>query len=524
MARSLLRLIAYLPGLLLVAPLGFLLIQSLGSSAELIAHVSSTQMQDALVTTSEMLVGVTLLCLVLGGASAWLLSRYEFWGASFWRWSLLLSLALPAYVQSFLWISWLDYSGLVPTWLRDHTGATWTGVFSNYRSLPGLLVPVALAQFPYMYLLIFEGLETQSRNLSDAARSLGLGRWRRFYKLDLPILVPWIASGVLLVGMETLADFGSVSVFNLNVFTTVVYRAWFGLQSIETASFFAMIHVLFLSLFVGVVLWFARRKKYTDPYAGRLKMERRRLNKTPSLAANLFIGVLWLISFVLPVLQLIYWSFSRPETFLDPRLLERATNSLLVAGLAAFIAVLFAAFLVFAHRFLKSADIAWAEKISSLGYGIPGTVIAVGWMAAVTRLWGASLQSTALVALVTMLIGLATRFLALAQRPVMSAASRISTSIEESSQSTGASLWRTLWHIHVPLLKNAFLIGFLFVFIDTLKEMPMTLLMRPYGWDTLAVRVYQYTSDFMWREAAAPSLMIVVASIVPIFLLRRRIQ
>jgi iron(III) transport system permease protein len=340
----------------------------------------------------------------------------------------------------------------------------------------------------------------------------------------MPILVPWIASGVLLVGMETLADFGSVSVFNLSVFTTVVYRAWFGLQSIETASFFAMIHVLFLSLFVAVVLRFARRKKYTDPYAGRLRMERRHLGPLSSIAANLFVGALWLVSFVLPVGQLLYWSLSRPETFLDPRLLERATNSLLVAALAAAVAVFFAACLVFAHRFLKSADIAWAEKISSLGYGIPGTVIAVGWMAAVTRLWGASLQSTALVALVTMLIGLATRFLALAQRPVLSAASRISPAIEESSQSAGASVWRTLRRIHVPLLKNAFLIGFLFVFIDTLKEMPMTLLMRPYGWDTLAVRVYQYTSDFMWREAAAPSLMIVVASIVPIFLLRRRIQ
>jgi iron(III) transport system permease protein len=232
---------------------------------------------------------------------------------------------------------------------------------------------------------------------------------------------------------------------------------------------------------------------------------------------------LWLACFGLPVAQLVYWSMSRPATFFDPRLLERATNSFLIAAFAALIAVVFATCIVIAHRFFKSLDIAWAERISSLGYGIPGTVIAVGWMAFITGMWG-PLHMMPSVAIGALLIGLATRFMALAQRPVMSASAKISASVEESSQSCGASAWQTIGRIHVPLLKNAFLIGFLFVFIDTLKEMPMTLLMRPYGWDTLAVRVYQYTSDGMWHEASAPALMIVVASIIPIFLLRRRIQ
>jgi iron(III) transport system permease protein len=507
--------------LLLAAPLFFLVIKSLGLSKELLLHVSSTLMQEALLETSFMLLGVVLLCLALGFVSAWLLARFEFPLASFWRWSILLPLSMPAYVMSFVWISWMDYAGLVPTWLREDLGVGWTQIFSNFRSLPGLLIPLSLSLFPYMYLLIFEGLESQSRNLSDAARSLGLGRLRCFFKLELPMLIPWVASGVLLVGMETLADFGSVSVFNLNVFTTIVYRSWFGLQSIETASFFALAHVLFLAIFVSAVLWFVKRKKYVDPYAGRLNIPRRRLKGLNALVGTVFLGTLWLLSFVLPVMQLIVWALSKPETFVDARLLERAINSFWIAGLAALIAVIFAAFIVVAYRFLKSVDVAWAERISSLGYGIPGTVIAVGWMASITGLWGA-VHMVPSVALAALVIGLATRFVALAQRPAMSASAKISPSVEESSQSFGASTWQTLRWVHFPLLKSAFLIGFLFVFIDTLKEMPMTLLMRPYGWDTLAVRVYQYTSDGMWHEASAPALMIVLASIVPIFLLRRR--
>lgn len=521
--RFSLRLLSYLPALLLIAPLCFLFVKSMGLSQSLLEHVGSTLFFEALSNTLLLLTGVTVICLLISFPVAWLLARYEFKGAAFWRWALIMPLALPAYVMTFVWISWADYSGLVPTFLRDVWGAEWTLVFSHFRSLAGLVIPLSLALFPYLYLLIFEGLDSQSRTLNDAARSLGLGRARRFFKLEIPVLLPWIVSGILLVGMETLADFGSVSVFNLNVFTTIVYRSWFALQSIETASFFALVHVAFLVIFVSIGLYFVKRRKHSDPHAGRLNPERYVLGGSKAIAANIFLAKLWLISFLLPVLQLSVWSFSRLDSFVDSRLLERAFNSLSIATFAAGLAVVLAATQVLAHRYLKSRDITWAEKISSLGYGIPGTVIAVAWMASITVLWG-SLHMLPVVALLVLVVGLASRFLVLAQRPAMSAAAKISPSVEEASQSSGSGTLRTLLKVHFPLLRNSFLMGFLFVFIDTLKEMPMTLLMRPFGWDTLAVRVYQYTSDGMWRDAAVPALLIVVASFIPIFLLRRRMK
>lgn len=514
--------LAMLPGGMLVIPLGFLVLKAGALSTELLGHVGRTLLVESLINTFLLLGGVLAPCLAIGVGCAWLLARFSFPFSRFWRWALLLPLAMPAYVVSFVWISWMDYSGLVPSFLRDSWGMTTPALFSGFRSLGGLLVPLCLSFFPYIYLLVLEGFESQSRAYSEVASSLGLGRGARLWKLQLPLLLPWLASGALLVGMETLADFGSVSVFNVQVFTTLVYRSWFALQSIETASFFAIVHVLLVALFAFGLSRLRGRGRFSDSYAGRNSVPKKPLKTLAALSANLVLTFLWLISFALPALQLMWWTSTDPSGLWDARLVERILNSMWIALAVALIALFLSAMMLLAKRFGRGRSLAAARKISQLGYGIPGTVVAVAWMASLSFVLG-SMQTSTWIALGALIAGLSTRFMALALRPLESASERISKSVEESSLSSGVSAGRTLVRIHWPLLRNAFGVGFVFVFIDTLKEMPMTLLMRPYGWDTLAVRVHQYTSDGLWKEAAPASLVIVAASVLPIFLMRRRL-
>lgn len=522
--RGLLRFVSYLPAILLAMPVVFLITRAQNISKELFKHVTLHMLGEALSSTLVLLLGVVAICLFLGGVTAWLLSKFEFCGSRFWRWAILMPLSLPAYVMSFIWLGWFDFSGLVPTFFRESFVSLWlSSALLGFRSVWCAIIPLSFALFPYMYLLMFEGFENQSRNLMDAARSLGLSVTRCFFKLELPMLAPWIFSGMMLVGMEVLADFGSASVFNLPVFTTLVYRSWFGLQSIETASLFSLFHILFLILFVSLLWKLSTRRKYADPFAGRLKIPRKALSPKRALLANVYLTILWAFSFVLPVLQLIYWAASGGVAGFDSRLFERIVNSFQISAAAAFLALVFSVVLVLAKRFLKSKDILITEKVATLGYGIPGTVIAVGWMASITSLLG-SLNSFSWLAIAALVLGLATRFFALSYRPVAAAALKISPSLEEASQIAGVGIWRTVFKIHYPLLKSSFVVGFLFVFIDTLKEMPMTLLMRPFGWDTLAVRVYQYTSDGLWVEASLPALLIVIASSIPIFFMRSKVR
>jgi iron(III) transport system permease protein len=233
--------------------------------------------------------------------------------------------------------------------------------------------------------------------------------------------------------------------------------------------------------------------------------------------------IFWCVSFVWPVAEIVLWSAHDAWAFVDARLWERIANSLLIATGAAFVTLWMAVLMWVAKRYYNSRWILWALRLSGLGYGIPGTVIAVGWMVSLTLIFG-SFHHLPFVVLAALILGLATRFLSLAQRPLDAASERISKQLEEAARSLGASRDRVCWLIHRPLLSGAMGIGFLFVFIDSIKEMPMTLLMRPFGWDTLSVRVYQFTSDGLWQAAAAPALVIVLVSTLPLFVLRKQLR
>jgi iron(III) transport system permease protein len=518
-----LRLALFLPGGLLLLPLGFLVFKTLSVPHELFLHISEHLLRESIANTLKLLLGVLSLSLLVAFGAALIMGRFEFIGRKFFRWALLLPLALPAYVVSFIWISWFDFSGLIPTFLRSYSTSLGSlEIFSNFRSLAGLILPMSFCFFPYIYLLLLEAFERQNKHLSEVTRSMGLNRRQRIWRLHIPLLAPWMVSGLLLVGMETLADFGSVSAFNIPVFTTMLYRSWYALQSIETASLFALVHVAFLVIFVLLISLVLRGKRYTDKSGGKDPLPRTPLNKSQTFIVLFLLSSLFFISFLAPCLQLLTWVIGDSSRLWDSRLLSRVVNSFSIALMAGLVTSAMACGMILGKRFIRSPSTKWALRIGTLGYGIPGTVIAIGWVISLTLLIG-PLHGLGQWALLALILGLSSRFITLALRPLESAVERVAPSIEESARSLGSSLRKIFFKIHFPLLKGAFSIGFLFVFVDTLKEMPMTLLMRPMGWDTLATQIYQFTAEGLWVEAAFPSLIIVLASIIPIFIMRKQI-
>jgi len=500
-AKILLRVFSCVPGGLLLLPLGFLLWKSFQISSELLIHVEKYLLWESLRNTILLLISVLLLSSIWGTLLAWIISRFQFVGRSFFRWALLLPLALPAYVVSFVWLA----------------------NFGQSMPLMQLSLILSFCLFPYIYLIVLESFERIDQNHLEVASSLGVTRADVIRRIYRPMLLPALMAGISLVGMETLADFGSVSVFNFSVFTTLVYRSWFSLQSLETAAFLAMLHILLLLVFVFMTSLTSKGRLVDKNSGAPRRALLKKCSTFQSWGMGFIVMLIWSIAFLFPLFQLVQWGVKDLGAFVDARLLERISNSLIIAAAAALVTLIFAMILTLAQRYSKTSFQNYVSRLSVIGYGIPGTVIAVGWMVSLAVAFG-SFHHLPYVALLALTLGLATRFLSLAQRPLMTSSERISWTIEESARSLGASTGRVLLKIHKPLLARAAGIGFLFVFIDTLKEMPMTLLMRPYGWDTLSVRVYQFTSDGMWEEAAAPSLVLVAVSLVPLWFLRKRMQ
>jgi iron(III) transport system permease protein len=497
-------------------------------------HLVNHVLPHVIANTLLLVLGVAIFAGVLGTSLAWLTSMCEFPGRRFFEWALLLPLAMPAYVLAFIAVGFLDYAGPLQTWLRASFGSsTW---FPPIRSSGGVILVLSLALYPYVYLLARSAFLTQGRRAQEAARTLGLGPTPAFSRVVLPMARPWIAAGVALVCMETLADFGAVSVFNYDTFTTAIYRAWFGMFSISAALELAAV----LLLFVIIVFIVERRSRANTRFVSSREMAlhtpRLLLRGTPALLASLCASSIFSIAFVLPLLQLIRWSIVRAANDLDGRYLGFVANSLLLSSSAVVTIVAVAVLLAYLQRRAPTKRMQALIRVANVGYAVPGTVLAVGILVPVVmlnnvlqdslRAWmGASapallLQGT----LLTVLVAYFARFLAVGFHPIESGLHRITPSLDEASIGLGVCGANMLKRVHMPLLRTSLATAATLVFVDVMKEMPITLIARPFGWDTLAVRVFEMTAEGEWERAALPALAIVLVSLFPTALLIRRGQ
>ena len=524
---------AWLLALLTLAPILVLFSSVLEPTDDVWRHLVEFVLGDLVVNTFWLVVGVTIGTLVIGVGLAWLTSVCTFPGVRFFSWALLLPLAVPAYVTAFVLIGMLDFTGPLQTWLRESYGPP--GWFPKIRSRGGVITVMTLAFYPYVYLLARNAFATQGKRALEAAQLFGYGSWASFFRVALPMARPWIVAGLTLVLMETLADFGAVSIFNYDTFTTAIYKAWFGLFSLSAAAQLASLLVILVFVLLLIEQQSRLRVRYgqsgrSERYAARIV-----LRGWHALAAFTFAALVLIAAFIAPLIQLAFWAFDMVEREFDASYWSYLGHSLMLAALAAILLVAAALLLAYAHR--RHADLATrtAIRIATLGYAVPGTVLAVGifiplvWLdkqlqagaqALSMGVSGPILQGT----LAAMLLAYLVRFLAVAFGSVDSAMQRITRNIDDAARALGRNHFALLARVHVPMLRGGLLTAATLVFVDVMKEMPITLMTRPFGWDTLAVRIFELTSEGEWERAALPSIALVLAGLVPIMLLTRKAE
>jgi iron(III) transport system permease protein len=518
-------------GVATAVPLLVLALAWTSGQGEVWAHLGRTLLPTLVGNTLVLLAGVGAGTLLVGTALAWLTVMYEFPGRRFFDWALVLPLAMPAYVLAFVAIGLLDFSGPVQGWLRQQFGphGYW---FPEIRSAGGVVVVLVLALYPYVYLLARSAFLAQGRGALEAARSLGLSPRAALLRVALPMARPAIAAGVALALMETLADFGAVAAFNYDTFTTAIYKAWFGLFSVEAAAQLATL----LLLFVGsaLALEHASRGRGRHSASGRRAAERRpRLGGVRGGLAAALAGTVLTLSFLVPLVQLLVWAWQSAALDLDARYLALVQHTVLLASAAAVVTVAGALLLSYTQRTCPAPVVTAAARLGTLGYALPGSVLAVGVMLSFTwldRQVGAALElllerpASPLLSgtLVGLLLAYLVRFMAVSFGPVDSALGQIRPALREAARGLGASRARVLRQVELPLLRPGLLAGLLLVFVEVMKEMPATLLLRPFGWDTLAVRIFELTSEGEWQRAALPAAALVMAGLVPVVLLVRR--
>ena len=496
-------------------------------------HLFEFVLPRVLGNTFWLVVGVAALTTVIGTGLAWLTSICEFPGRGFFSWALLLPLAIPGYVLGFVAIGLLEYSGPVQGLIRDWLGSgTW---FPSIRSRAGIIVVLSLTLYPYVYLVARSAFLTQGKRVLEVAQAAGYSRQQGFFKVALPMARPWIAGGVMLVMMETLADFGTVAVFNYDTLTTAIYHTWFGLFSVKAALQLASFLVLGVFIVLVIEQWLRSGSRYhqaKSPPGGRIDL----IVRDRWLAAA-SCGLVLLTAFLLPFVQLVVWAWQDIIAGgLDLRFLGFAWRSVSLSMVAAGVITVAALMLNYAMRLDAHPASKIAGRIATLGYALPGTVLAVGifvplvfinnqLQAALDFLFAAHAPRLSLqTGLATMLIAYLVRFLAVAHQPVSANMLRITPSIDESVGVLGVSGWSLLRRVHFPMLKTGMLTAFALAFVDLMKEMPITLMTRPFGWETLAVRVYEMTSEGQWQRAALPACAIVLVGLIPVVILTRRAE
>ena len=471
---------------------------------------------------------------VVGGATAALVTLFDFPLRRSFEWALLLPLAMPAYVLAYAATDFLQFSGPLQSGLRALTGAQ-GALWPDVRSLGGAAVLFVLCLYPYVYVLTRTALSERGAQLMEVARLLGAGAGRRVREVALPLARPAIAAGVALALMETLADYGVTSYFGLQTFTTGIYKAWLVMNDHTAAAQLASL----LLLVVAAVLWLERRAQQRLRFAVARQAavsagEARplRLSGAPAVLALLACALPVLLGFVLPVAVLLrlLWQETQGSALGLPlaRFAQWAWTSFKLAGLAAALAVAIALGLGFAIRTQTSRPLRWAARVVSLGYAVPGAVIAVGILLPVGWLQWRFPQLGASALMTGTLFGLVyaylVRFSAVALQSVEAGYARVPASIDETARMLGTSRQRLFLRLHAPLLKRASLAALLLVFVDVMKELPATLVLRPFNSDTLAVVAYQLARDERLGEAALPSLAIVLVGLLPVMLLSRAMR
>ncbi|MBR8828361.1 MAG: iron ABC transporter permease [Gomphosphaeria aponina SAG 52.96 = DSM 107014] len=521
---------------LLSTPVIFVASSIFADAGEIWSHLAETVLKDYIFNSLWLMLGVGCGVLVMGVCTAWLVTMCRWPGGGVFEWALLLPLAAPAYLLAYTYTDMLDYFGPFQTFLRELFG--WTSIkdywFPNIRSLWGAIALLILVLYPYVYLLARVAFLEQSLCTLEASRSLGCGPWRSFFTVALPLARPAIMAGSALALMETLNDFGTVQYFGVNTFTTGIYRTWLGMGERIAAAQLAAFLMLFILILIILESWSRSQSRYYQSGSARKQLPKYKLGIFRAVGAWLFCFIPVFLGFLVPAIFLLNMTIRNAERTLNDKFWELAINSLILAMMTAVIAVVISLIMAYGQRLSPHLGMRSAVRIASLGYAIPGSVIAVGvliplgqfdngldsWMRSHFGISTGLLLSGTITALIFAYL---VRFLAVGLGGIESSLGKIKPSLDDASRSLGYGVTSTLVKVHMPLMWGGMLTAAMLVFVDVMKELPATLVMRPFNFDTLAVRVYQYAADERLIEASAPALAIVLVGMIPVIFLTLRI-
>ena len=515
--------------LIFLSPIVAICVAASGDSAGLWTHLYQTVLPRYVANTLGLMLGVGSLSLLFGVSTAWIVVRYEFWGRRFLQWILLLPAAVPGYLIAYTYTDFLEYAGPVQALLRDFFG--WQSArdywFPEIRSMGGCVLVLGAVLYPYVYIMARTAYLVTPVSLFEVGRVAGRNL---FWNIALPLARPAIVAGLALVLMETLSDFGTVEYFAIETLTLGIFNVWLGMNSLTAAAQIASFGFLFVIALLTIEVLSRTRRRFTDTTRHSASLSPERVG---GWYAAICIGICLtpvMIGFVVPVSVLLNFVLQGYSVELETNIIKAAGNSLLIGLAASILVIASAALLGLTSKFDKGVWLSRLSALASFGYAFPGTILAIGVVTAggavdglidflLSWVFGISYEGWLTSGVGLIVFACVVRFQAVGYGAVVTGLGRISPSMIEASRVLGCGFAKSIWRVILPSIRLSCLAGGLLVFVDVMKELPMSLLLRPFNFETLATFVYQFAKDELLEEAALPALAIVATGVIPVILM-----
>lgn len=512
----------------LALPIIFIGVELFSGPGETWNHIVKYLLPEYILNSMYLVLFCSILVLILGVSSAWFVSRFEFPFRKQIEWLLILPLAIPSYIVGYAYAGIFDYGGSLDLIFRQ---LNIDFIRVDIMNRAGLAFVLSISLFPYVYVSARAFFLNQANNLLEASKMLGVSERKTFFKLMLPLARPAIVAGLVLVLMEVLNDYGAAKYYGVNTFTTGIFRSWFSLEEPETAVYLSALLIIIIFALILFEKWQVRKIKFTSSKTNNTQIQRKESTPLRKWLIFILVFIPVFLGFILPVAQLTYWAFLTASSVFDMQFLLISLQSFGIAIISALITVFFALLLIYFSKWSALRFIKNVARVGVLGYAIPGAVIAIGimiptlaldkWLIDVLAKLGIDSGLIINGTLIALFYAYAVRFLAVAYNPIESTSLKVDSSIPDSSKVLGVGNLRTFFKIEFPLIKTGVFSAVILVFIDVMKELPLTLILKPYHIDTLAVKAYEYASDEMVMEAAIPSLFIIFTAMIPVIFLNK---
>ena len=490
------------------------------TTGDYVSVLKNTFLLDYIYNSLILLTGVLTLTFIIGVGCAYLVSFYKFPGVNFFKWALILSFAVPAYIYAYSLTAFFENYGTAFSILKNLLGeGNYNAHIPKFDGMLGAIISISFSLFGYVYVLTRASFHYQSQNLLELGKNLGFSKQKSFFKIILPSARPAIVAGLSLVAMETLSDFGSVSFFGVSTLTTGIYNAWISFDDLTLANRLSSYLLIFiLGLFILENLSRKKAQYHTSSKGGFKSKSVIQLSGYKSITASLFCIVVFFLSFLFPVFQMLYWTIIFPKHLLDLNLIQLFSNTILLVFLACCVLIFLAFISNYGSRVSKSKFLDTLNTFSISGYAIPGIILAVAFITFISwldlnminYLGTESIKSIFIGSILGLVIIYFIRFYSLANNGIKSGYLKINYSIDESAYLLGYSKFKTFRNIHLPYLKNSVLLIGILLTIEIIKELPITLIMRPFNFETFATKAYIYASQDLLEAAAAPSLLLIL--------------